>query len=104
MIHKLKIEKPFWELIRTGKKTKEIRKMNKSSIIINDEITFISLDENEIYGSVKVEDVSYVTLNYIKEGHTNGYTVDDKTKKWILENYKDEKLLICFDIKTLKEE
>lgn len=95
----LKIKKEFYDLILSGEKKYEIRKLNKNNINVGDIITFINLDD-----PAKVLGYSIVTFKCLFNLYDFDYIknlFDEKTIKFIFENYYEEKILIMFKLKNI---
>ena len=97
-ICELKIKKKYYEMIQNGTKKYEVRKTNKGYIQSKDLIRFIDIDTKEELGICTIIFKSKVSPRWIIK---TPY-VDDKTKKFVEENYAKETFLVIFNIKPVE--
>ena len=92
----LKYNKEIFDLVKSGSKKFEVRKINKDHIEVRDQVIGVAIDLSEIYGNVKVTSKwlmkRVAAIRFLKK---HGET---ETLKFLKENYKDQGLLLIFGI------
>lgn len=87
----LKIKRNYFQDIMNGKKIYEVRKLNKNYIKINDIVTFIDMENEDILGRLKVKAKFYLQKQELKALLVHKGTLD-----FIDKNYKDINRFIVF--------
>lgn len=90
----LKIKPKFFEMLASGKKTFDVRKMNKYKLAPYSRIKFVDYETGKELGTGDVESMEVGSYDFI-------YNIADKeTKQFMEENYEKDKyyLMIFFDI------
>ena len=93
----LKIDRQHFKALKTGTKKCEYRKVNKDSIEKGDTVIFRDTESDYIFGYAVVKSKNYVDP---KEVLTKD-DVDAPTKKFITNNYLEEKKILEFTFEKI---